>query len=141
MKSEFYLKLAYQGLIKPLGIWKDIKTTIICMLTRVNFEVIEHNSSSNSYPAIFGHPWGINMKENISLSKEWINIKGSGKKVIITLDPREVKPWDELNNEVTGVHQLYQSMKNNKDTIDPNKKEEIYLGSHMSVGQNSENLS
>ena len=29
VKSDFYLKLVGQGLVKPLGIWIDVKTTIV----------------------------------------------------------------------------------------------------------------
>jgi hypothetical protein len=43
------------------------------------------------------------MKANISLDKEIIKIKGSDKKVIIPLNTREGKPWDEPNDEDAGV--------------------------------------
>lgn len=77
------------------------------------------------------------MKENISLDKDIIKVKGNGKKVIIPLDLREGKPWDEPNDEDAYVHCLYQTMKYNEDTIDPNDKGEIYLGSPMIISQKS----
>ena len=58
------------------------------------------------------------MKGNISLKKKRIKIKGSGR-VIIPLDPREVKPSNELDDEDADVRRLYQIMKNNEDTIEP----------------------
>ena len=54
MKLDFYLKLADQGLVEPLGIWKDIETTIMGILTRFDFEVIEPKPRSNSYPSLVG---------------------------------------------------------------------------------------
>lgn len=39
-KFDFYIKLIDQGLVEPLGIWKDVKATIMVILNRINFEVI-----------------------------------------------------------------------------------------------------
>lgn len=36
---------------------------------RIEFEVIEPRSGSNSYPSLVGHPWGRKMKANISMDK------------------------------------------------------------------------
>lgn len=52
---------------------------------KVNFEVIEQKSGSNSYPTLVSQPCDRNMKANISLEKERLKIKGKGKKIIIPL--------------------------------------------------------
>jgi hypothetical protein len=39
-KPDFYIKLAYQGFVQYLGIWKDVMTTIMGISTRIEFEVI-----------------------------------------------------------------------------------------------------
>ena len=78
------------------------------ILIGVNFEVIEPKSTSNSYHTLASCPWGRKMKANISLNKDRIKIKGSGKKFIIPLDPREGKLWDEPVNEDKNIHYLYQ---------------------------------
>ena len=54
VKSDFYLKLANQGLVELLGIWKNVKTTIMGILTRLKFWVIEPKSGSNSYRSLVG---------------------------------------------------------------------------------------
>lgn len=99
VKSIFNLKLADQGLVEPLGIWKDVGTTIMCISMRINFEVIEPNSISNSYPTLIGQPWERKMKSNMSLDKNKIKIKGKGKRAIIPLNQREGFPWDEIEND------------------------------------------
>ena len=43
------------------------------------------------------------MKENISIDKDKIKLKGKGKKVITKHDPTEAKPWDELGDEYVDV--------------------------------------
>lgn len=91
-KSKFYLNLVDQGLVETLGIYKGVETTIMDILTRVDFEVIELKSGSKSYPTLVGHLQRRNMKVNISLDKDKIKDKGRGKEVIISLDPREGKP-------------------------------------------------
>ena len=35
-----YLKLAEQGLIEPIGVWKNVDTTIKEYRPKVNFEII-----------------------------------------------------------------------------------------------------
>jgi hypothetical protein len=39
------------------------------------------------------------MKANISLERDRIKLKGSGRKIIIPLDPKEGKPWVETWDE------------------------------------------
>ena len=39
------------------------------------------------------------MKTNISLEKDRINLKGNGRKIIISLDPNEWKPWSDSLDE------------------------------------------
>lgn len=85
-KSNFYLKLANQGLVEPLGIWRDVETIIMGISTRVDFEFIEPRLGSNSYPALVVQPWGRKMKASISLDKDRLKIKGKGKKIIVPLD-------------------------------------------------------
>ena len=48
VKSEYYLKLADQGLIEPLGLCKNIETTIMGITIKTNFEVIEPKEGSKS---------------------------------------------------------------------------------------------
>ena len=136
-KLDFYLKLADQGLVDPLGIQKDIKTTIMDISTRIDFQVIEPKQGSNSYATLVGRPWGRNMKGNISLDKDILKIKGKGKKISIPLDPRDGQPCEEPNEDNVDIYQLYQAIQKKKDSIEPNKNEEYYLGSPMFVGQNS----
>jgi hypothetical protein len=80
-----------------------LKPPLMGISTRVNFEVIEPRLGSNSYPELVSHPWGINMKENISLDKQKIKIKGIWNRFIIPLDPREGKPWDEPDDKDADV--------------------------------------
>jgi hypothetical protein len=39
------------------------------------------------------------MKATISLERDWIKLKGSGRKIIIPLDPKEGNPWVETWEE------------------------------------------
>ena len=105
--------------------------------TGIDFYVIEPNSIPNSYLSMVGHPWGRKMKSNISLGKDIIKIKGNKEKVTIPFDPRERRPWDEPSDEDADVWWLYQIMQNNEDIVEPKSKVHIYLGSPMSVDQNS----
>ena len=41
VKSDYYLKLADQGLIEPLGICKNIESTIMRISVKIDFKVIE----------------------------------------------------------------------------------------------------
>ena len=68
---------------------------------------------------------------NILLDKDKLKIKGKGKKIIIPLDPRDGRPWEETNNDDAGI---WQAIQNNEEMIEPNKNSEIYLGSPMFVG-------
>ena len=65
---------------------------------KIDFKVIEPKEGSKSYPALVGWPWARKMKENISLEKDRIKLKGQGKKIIIPLDPKEGAPWEEPDN-------------------------------------------
>ena len=73
----------------------------------IDFEVIKHKSRYNWYPTLVGLPCERKMKTNVSLDKDRIKLKGRGKKIIIPLDPREGKPWDELDDGVEDVCQIY----------------------------------
>ena len=57
-ESGIYLKLADQGLIEPIGFWKDVFTTIKGISTKVYFEIIDPKEGSSSFPALVGQPWG-----------------------------------------------------------------------------------
>ena len=68
-ESGIYLKLADQGLIEPIGVWKNVDTMIKGISTKVNFEIINPKEGSSSFPALVGRPWGRKMKASISLDK------------------------------------------------------------------------
>lgn len=89
--------------------------------TKIDYEVIENKLGSNSYPSLVGQTCRINMKANISIEKYRIKLKGKGKKIVIPLDPSEGKPWDEPNDKDSNICWIYQIMKNNEDTVEPNK--------------------
>ena len=74
------------------------------------------------------------MKANISLEKDRIKIKGQGKKIIITLDPKEGKPWEEPNDSEDKVRQLYKIIQGNLYLVEPNDQGELNIGSLTSVG-------
>ena len=46
-----YLKLADHGLIKPIGVWKNVDTTIKGISTKVYLEIIDPKEGSSSFPA------------------------------------------------------------------------------------------
>ena len=53
-ESGIYLKLSDQGLIEPIGVWKNVDTTIKGISTKVNLEIIDPKEGSNSFPALVG---------------------------------------------------------------------------------------
>ena len=53
-KSDFYIKLTAQGLVEPLGIWRDVEMTIMGISMRIDFELIEPRSGSTSYHSLVG---------------------------------------------------------------------------------------
>ena len=69
-ESGIYLKLADQGLIEPIGVWKNVDTTIKGISNNVDFEIIDPKEGASSFPALVRRPWGRKMKESISLDKE-----------------------------------------------------------------------
>ena len=99
--------MADQGLIKPLGLCRNIETIIMGITVTIDFKVIEPKEGSKSYPALVGRPWARKMKANISLEKDRIKLKGQEKKIIIPLDPKEGTPWEEPNATEEKVRQLY----------------------------------
>ena len=84
-ESGIYLKLADQGIIEPIGVWRDVNMTIKGICTKFNFEIIYPKEGSSSFLALVGRPWGRKMKASISLDKERIKLKGKGHKVIIPI--------------------------------------------------------
>ena len=77
------------------------------------------------------------MKANISLEKDRIKLKGQGKKIIISLDPKEGAPWEEPDDSKARVRKLYQVMQSNSDMVKPNDRGELDIGSLTSVECNS----
>ena len=69
-ESGIYRKLADQGLIEPIGVWRNVDTTIKGISTKVDFEIIDPKEGSSSFPALVGRPWGRKMKASISLDKD-----------------------------------------------------------------------
>ena len=106
------------------------------MLT--DFKFIEPKGGRKSYAALVGRPWARTMNESISLEKERIKLKGQGKNIIIPLESKEGKPWEEPNDLEGCVRHLYQAMQSNSDTIEPEDRSENDLGSPMSTGCNSD---
>jgi hypothetical protein len=50
------------------------------------------------------------MKSIVSLKRDRIKLKGSGKKIIIPLDPKEGKPWVETWDKDQEAQCLYHIM-------------------------------
>ena len=84
-ESGIYLKLADQRLIEPIGVWRNVDTTIKGITTKVDFKIINPKEGSKSFPTLVGRSWGQKMKASISLDKERIKLKGNGKKVIVSI--------------------------------------------------------
>ena len=78
------------------------------------------------------------MKSNISLEKDRIKLKGQGKKIIIPLDPKEGAPQEEPDDSEARVRKLYQVIQSNLDTVKPNDRGELDIGSPTSIGFNSD---
>ena len=51
-ESGIYVKLADQGLIEPIGVWKNVDTTIKGISTKVDFEIIDPKEGSSSFLAL-----------------------------------------------------------------------------------------
>ena len=92
-ESGIYLKLCYQCLIEPIGVWRNVDTTIKEISTRVEFEIIYPKEGSSSFPALVGQPWGRKMEASISLDKQRIKLKGNGQKVIVHIHSSQGEPW------------------------------------------------
>ena len=69
VESCIYLKLADQGLIEPIRVWRNVKTSIMGINTTIDFEMIDPQERSKSFPALVGQPWGSKMKASIYLEK------------------------------------------------------------------------
>ena len=107
-----YLKLVDQRLIETIGIPINIDTQIMGILSQVNFEVIALVMGMSTYATIVGQPWGRKLKANISLEKDRTKLKKDGRKIIIPLDQKEGKPWNESWDEDQEGWCLYQIKKN-----------------------------
>ena len=100
-ESGIYLKLANQGLIETIKVWRNFDTTIKGISTKIDFEIIDPKEGSISFPELVGRPWGRKMKESISLDKERIKLKGNGQKVIVPIHPSQGEPQAEpIDGEV-----------------------------------------
>ena len=126
-ESDVYLKLSHQGLIEPIGVWKNVDTIIKGIPTKVNFEIIDPKEGSSSFPTFIGRPWGRKMKASKSLDQERIKLKENGKKVVIPIHPSQGEPWTEPITEEVNIRQLYQ-IHNNEDYTEPNNYGELHLG-------------
>jgi hypothetical protein len=133
-----YLKLVDQRLIETIGIPINIDTQIMGILTQVDFEVITLVMGMSTYATIVGRPWGRKMKENISLEKNRIKLKGDGRKIIIPLDQKVGKPWTESWDEDQESRCLYKIKKEQRDYVEPTAQEEILREYPMLVGDNSD---
>lgn len=103
----------------------------------IDFKVTKPKVGSKSYLDLVSQSWVRKMKANIFLEKDIIKLKGQGKNIIIPLDPKQGKPWEEPDDTEVGVHQLYQVMQSNTSTIEPNNLGELYLRSPISISRNS----
>ena len=54
VKSDYYLKLADQGLIEPFVLCRNVQTTIMGIFVEIDFKVIEPKEGSKSYLALVG---------------------------------------------------------------------------------------
>jgi hypothetical protein len=133
-----YLKLVNQRLIEPIGILRNVDTQIMGIPTQVNFEVIDLVNGMSTYVAIVVWPWGRKMKENISLEKDRIELKGDGRKIIIPLDEKEGKPWIESWDEDHEDRCLYQINNEQRDYVESTAQGDILRESPMSIGHNSD---
>ena len=136
-ESGIYLKLADQGLIEPIEVWRNVDTTIKGISTKVDFEIIDPKEGSSSFPALVSRPWGRKMKALISLDEERIKLKGNGQKVIVPIHPSQGEPWTKPIDEEVDIWKLYQ-IQNNADYTEPNIYRELHLGNQDSVGYNSD---
>ena len=53
-ESGIYLKLAYQGMIEPIGVWLNVDMTIKGITTKVDFKIIDPKEGSHTFPALVG---------------------------------------------------------------------------------------
>jgi hypothetical protein len=88
-----YIKLVDQILIEPIGILRNVDTQIMGILTSIDFDLINLVEGILAYADLVGRSWFRRMKETISLERDRIKLKGSGRKIIILLDLKEGKPW------------------------------------------------
>ena len=102
-ESGIYLKLVNQGLIEPIGVWKNVDTTIKGISTKVDFEIIDPKEGSSSFPMLVGRPCGRKMKASISLDKGKIKLKGNGQKFNVPIHPSQGEPWVEPIEEEVDI--------------------------------------
>ena len=49
---DIYLKLENQGLIESIGVWKTVKNSIMWINKTIDFEIIDPQEGSKSFPAL-----------------------------------------------------------------------------------------
>ena len=77
------------------------------------------------------------LDHTISLERDKIKLKGSGRKFIIPLYPKELKSWAETWDEAHEAQRLYQVINKKIDNVKRKNKGEILVGSPLSIRQNS----
>lgn len=119
-ESRIYIILVDQAPIAPIGVWKNVETSIMGIMMMIDYEVIDIQDEHHTYPTLVDRPSGRKLKASISLEKGRIKIKGKGKRVIIPLDPVKGRPWEEPDDDDVDAWRLYQVIQSNEDTIEPN---------------------
>ena len=89
--------------MEPIGVWRNVDTTIKGISTKIDFEMIDPKEGSRSFPSLVVRPWGRKMKASISLDKEGRKLKGKGQKVIIPIHPSQGEPWTEPIDEEVDI--------------------------------------
>jgi len=133
-----FLKIAYQRFIETISTLKIVIRSIMGIPTRFNFKVINLFKGILSYHALVDRPWGRNMWATISLERDRVKLKGSGRKIIIPLDPKEGKPWVKTWDEAQEAWRLYKVINDQIYNVEPNSEGEILVGSPLSIGTNSD---
>jgi len=57
-------------------------------------------------------------ERNHSLERDQIKLKGNGKKIIISLDPKEENPWKKSWEEEKEALKLYQVIQGYQDNVE-----------------------
>ena len=126
-----YIKLVDQRLIEPIRILRNVDTQIMGIPNSIDFEVIDPFEEMPAYASLVDWTWDRRMKATISLERYIIKLKGSGRKIIIPLDPKEGKPWMESWDKDQEAIFLYQINNEQKYYIELTVEGEILRESPM----------